>query len=220
IVRFGVFEVDFAAAELRKRGRRVKLEAQPFQVLSVLVRRPGELVTREELQRELWPGDTFVEFDHSLNTAVKKIRQALDDSPRNPRYIETAPRRGYRFIGETAPQTTSEERPSPPRPWRWVAGMAVIAVVAATAAWFAARQGSSDGEPFQVVPLTTYPGDEQRPSFSPDGAEVACQWNRDGNWDIFVKQIGVEEPFQLTDDPADELGPAWSPLGDQIAFVR
>ena len=99
-IRFGVFELDLAAAELRKRGRRVKLEAQPFQVLSVLVRRSGDLVTREDLRKELWPEDTFVEFDHSLNTAVKKIRQALDDSPRNPRYVETVPRQGYRFIGE------------------------------------------------------------------------------------------------------------------------
>jgi len=99
VVRFGVFEVDFAAAQLRKRGRRVKLEAQPFQVLCILLQRPGELVTRDELRNELWPADTFVEFDHSLNTAVKKIRQALDDSPRNPRCIETVPRQGYRFVG-------------------------------------------------------------------------------------------------------------------------
>ncbi|MCP5113665.1 MAG: winged helix-turn-helix transcriptional regulator, partial [bacterium] len=128
-VRFGVFEVDFAAAELRKRGRKVKLEAQPFQVLCVLIRRPGELVTREELQQQLWPADTFVEFDHSLNTAVKKIRQALDDSPRNPKYIETAPRQGYRFIG--AVDSPGEETPS--RRWNPVS-VALVIVVAGIAA--------------------------------------------------------------------------------------
>ena len=227
-VRFGVFELNLAAAELRKRGQRVKLEAQPYQVLCVLARRPGELVTREELRREPWPADTFVEFDHSLNTAVKKIRQALGDSPRDPRYVETVPRQGYRFIGEVAAAQTIPEpplespTPTPPRPSLvlWIASLVAVAVVVAVVVWFAARESSSSDEPLSVVPLTTYPGDEQRPSFSPDGDEVAFQWNRDGNWDIYVKQIGVEEAFQLTDHPVDELGPAWSPKGDQIAFVR
>src|SRR5438874_13420381 len=102
-VRFGVFEVDFAAGELRKHGIRIKLRGeQPFQVLSILLEQPGEVITREELCKKLWPADTFVDFEHSLATAIGKIREALGDSADNPRYIETLPRRGYRFIADVA----------------------------------------------------------------------------------------------------------------------
>jgi len=90
--------VGLAAAELRKRGRQVPLQDQPFKVLALMLQRPGELVTREELQRALWPGDTFGEFDEGLNKAIQKLRQALDDSTDKPQFIETLPRKGYRFI--------------------------------------------------------------------------------------------------------------------------
>src|SRR5712691_1456329 len=99
ILRFGVFEVDVRAGELRKRGARIKLQEQPFQVLTVLLQRPGEVVTREELRSQNWPPDTFVDFDNSVNTAINKLREALGDSAESPRFIETLPRRGYRFIG-------------------------------------------------------------------------------------------------------------------------
>ncbi len=98
VVRFGVFEADLAAGELRRNGARVRLQEQPFQVLAHLVERPGEVVTREELRQKLWPADTFVDFDHSLNTAVNKVREALGDSASSPRYVETLARRGYRFL--------------------------------------------------------------------------------------------------------------------------
>jgi len=98
VVRFGVFEADLHAGELRKGGIRIRLQEQPFQVLTVLLEHPGELISREELRREVWPEDTFVEFDHALNTAVKKIRVALSDDAGTPRYIETIPKRGYRWI--------------------------------------------------------------------------------------------------------------------------
>src|SRR5712692_6292385 len=97
--RFGGFEFDPRAGELRKQGRRIKLQGQPLDILTVLLERPGEVVTREELQKRLWPADTFVDFEHSLNAAVKRLREALDDSADTPRFIETLPRRGYRFIG-------------------------------------------------------------------------------------------------------------------------
>ena len=97
-VRFGVFEVDFAAGELRKSGVRIRLQEQPFQILATLLDRPGEVVTREDLRTRLWPSDTFVDFDHSLNTAVNKLREALGDSATSPRYIETMARRGYRLL--------------------------------------------------------------------------------------------------------------------------
>lgn len=98
IARFTVYEVNLRTGELRKHGNRMRLQEQPFQVLAQLLERPGELVTREELRKKLWPADTFVDFDHSLNTAINKLRETLGDSSSAPRYIETLPRRGYRFI--------------------------------------------------------------------------------------------------------------------------
>jgi DNA-binding winged helix-turn-helix (wHTH) protein len=99
LIRFDVFEVDLRAGELYKAGRKIKLQVLPFQTLALLLERPGEIVRREELQKKLWPADTFVDFDHSLNTAIKKLRQALGDSNKKPRFVETLPKRGYRFIG-------------------------------------------------------------------------------------------------------------------------
>jgi DNA-binding winged helix-turn-helix (wHTH) protein len=98
VARFGVFELDLSAGELRKNGVKLRLQGQPFQVLALLLERAGDVVTREELQQRLWPSDTFVDFDHSLNTAINKVREALGDSASSPRYVETLARRGYRFI--------------------------------------------------------------------------------------------------------------------------
>jgi len=106
VARFGVFELDLSAGELRKSGVKLRLQEQPFQVLALLLERAGEVVAREELQQKLWPSDTFVDFDHSLNTAINKVREALGDSASNPRYVETLARRGYRFI---APVQTSAQ---------------------------------------------------------------------------------------------------------------
>ena len=97
-VRFGAFEVDLRTGELRKNGLKIKLQDQPFRVLIILLRHAGDVVTREEFRRELWSNDTFVDFDHGLNAAVRRLRDALDDSAESPRFIETLPRRGYRFI--------------------------------------------------------------------------------------------------------------------------
>jgi DNA-binding winged helix-turn-helix (wHTH) protein len=110
VVRFGVFEADLAAGELRKRGARVRLQEQPFQMLALLLEKPGEVITREELRQKLWPADTFVDFDHSLNTAIKKVREALGDSASSPRYVETLARRGYRFLApvETGSPLTAQ----------------------------------------------------------------------------------------------------------------
>jgi cholera toxin transcriptional activator len=97
-LRFGIFEVDLAAGELRKNGARIRLQEQPFQVLAALLQNSGQIVTRDELREKIWPADTFVDFDHSLNTAVNKIRESLGDSASGPRFVETLARRGYRFI--------------------------------------------------------------------------------------------------------------------------
>lgn len=114
---FGVFEADAARGELRKRGIRIKLNSQPFRVLALLLERPGEVVTREEMRQRLWGQDTFVDFDHGLNSALNKIRKALDDSAAQPRYVETVPGKGYRFIAPVTIQGAEAEDPpiAPPR---------------------------------------------------------------------------------------------------------
>src|SRR5436305_14767003 len=109
VIRFGVFELDLRSGELQRQGRKIRLEGQPVQVLVGLLETPGELVTPEELHRKLWPADTFVNFEHGLNAAVKRLRQALSDSADNPRFVETLPRRGYRFIAPVQTQAASGE---------------------------------------------------------------------------------------------------------------
>jgi TolB-like protein/DNA-binding winged helix-turn-helix (wHTH) protein/Tfp pilus assembly protein PilF len=126
LIRFGVFELDLRSGELKRQGRKIRLEGQPVQVLICLLQNPGELVTREELHRKLWPADTFVNFEHGLNAAVKRLRQALNDSAENPRFVETLPRRGYRFIApmqavavtgdESAVQVAAAVTEVPPTP--------------------------------------------------------------------------------------------------------
>ena len=103
VVRFGVFELDTLSGELHRNGLRIRLPDQSFQILRLLLSRPGEVVTREELRNALWTSETFVDFDVGLNSAIRKLREALDDSPENARFIETLPRRGYRFIAPVSP---------------------------------------------------------------------------------------------------------------------
>src|SRR6202140_4877660 len=110
-VRFGIFEVDLRARELRKKGIRIRLQGQPYLLLITLLKEHGEVVTREELRSALWPQDTFVDFDHSLGTAVNKLREVLGDSAANPRFVETLPRRGYRFIAPVLAVGESEDTP-------------------------------------------------------------------------------------------------------------
>jgi eukaryotic-like serine/threonine-protein kinase len=137
ILRFATFEVDLRAGELRKQGKRIKVQEQPFHVLTVLLQRPGEVVTREELRNQNWPPDTFVDFDNSLNTAINKLREALGDSADNPRFIETLPRRGYRFIapvtgvdGATRGTATGVSAAAPTRSRKIVVTMAVAVLAA------------------------------------------------------------------------------------------
>ena len=151
-MRFGAFEVDLRSGEVHKHGIRLKLQDQPFQVLAILLEHAGDVVTREEFREKLWPADTFVDFDTGLNSAIKKLRDVLSDSAEEPRYIETLPRRGYRFIAQVengAPLASGtvelELGPVlPPRAARafWnkrrvavAAGVAALVIVAAVAAW-------------------------------------------------------------------------------------
>src|SRR5437773_1212337 len=112
-LRFGVFEVDLRTGELTKRGLRIRLQEQPFQVLAMLLEKPRELVTREELRKKLW-SQSVVDFDHGLNKAINKIREALGDSAENPRFVETVARRGYRFLADVTPiDTAADRQPAP-----------------------------------------------------------------------------------------------------------
>src|SRR5258706_5248716 len=131
-IRFDDFELDTRAGELRKAGVKLRLTGQPLLVLAALLERPGDVVTRDELQKRLWP-DTFVDVDHNLNTAINKIREGLGDSAEGPRYVETIPRRGYRFIGileapVPAPKLIEPILPTPSDP-KWVKIGALIAAV-------------------------------------------------------------------------------------------
>jgi cholera toxin transcriptional activator len=116
VLRFGVFEADLTSGELRKSGARIRLQDQPFQLLTLLLERPNEVVSREDIREKLWPADTFVDFDHSLNTAVAKIREALGDSATSPRYLETLARRGYCFVAPVESAEPKEPQAEPAVP--------------------------------------------------------------------------------------------------------
>ena len=183
--RFGAFEINLQSGELRKNGMRLRLSGQPFQVLAVLTQRPGELVTREELHAKLWPSDTFVDFDHGLNNAVARIREALDDSSATPRYIETIPRRGYRFIAPltdlqtnsvstvvpevpksvahgsiavTTP-TTTEQRSLPVQRTILVCAVALVGLLAVGIGWYYSHRKSPTIQSVAVLPLDNLSGD-------------------------------------------------------------
>ncbi len=229
VIRFGVFEVDLAAHELRKRGVRIRLQAQPFRVLAMLLKRPGEVVAREKLQSELWSDNTFVEFDKNLSTAVQKIRQALGDSSATPRYVETVARVGYRFIAPVDTGQAAAPGAQPANDARIlvllrVAALAIVglALAAYLAGWLGPRQFDQTASFSTPIPLTSYPGREIHPSFSPDGEQVTFTWegpDRD-NWDIYVKRVGQNRADRLTDDPAQDFNSVWSPDGRRIAFIR
>ncbi|MHB8502886.1 MAG: winged helix-turn-helix domain-containing protein [Candidatus Acidiferrales bacterium] len=150
VVRFDAFDVDLRAEELYKAGRKIKLQVQPFHVLAMLLERPGEVVTREELQKRLWPADTFVDFDHSLNTAIKKLRQALGDDKKKPRFVETLPKRGYRFIATVKRPAAARE----PEASTTAAG-ALITQAPVVSSWVGrvAKLSCEDGQPFAVVAI-------------------------------------------------------------------
>jgi Tol biopolymer transport system component/DNA-binding winged helix-turn-helix (wHTH) protein len=146
-IQFGVFEVDMKAGELRRNGIRVRLQEQPFQILTILLEHSGEVVTREELRGRLWPADTYVDFDHSLNAAVRRLRDALGDSAENPRFVETVARRGYRLLAPVnGTATVTPQQPvGPPlgrRGW-WVAAGSVAVLIGITLGWHAGYRFSS-----------------------------------------------------------------------------
>lgn len=204
VMRFGLFEVDPRAGELRRNGIKVKLQEQPFQVLAMLLERPGEVVTREELQKRLWPADTFVDFDHSLNAAVKRLRDALGDSADNPRFVETLARRGYRFLapvmdtagnGANGRVAGAAELPEKRKSHRWQIVLAVLLAAACiSVGWHIGHRTTQPVVPREVR-LTTNSPDAPIyfASISPDGRYVAYTDPRGA----FVREIAADESHAL-----------------------
>jgi Tol biopolymer transport system component/DNA-binding winged helix-turn-helix (wHTH) protein len=221
--RFGEFELDLGSGELRRRGVPVSIPDQPLRVLEVLVEHAGIAVSREQLRARLWPADTFVDFEHGLNAAVKRLRDALGDSADHPRFIETVPKRGYRFIAPVdglAPPPVAEVsvRPGGTRR-RVLAAAAVLAVVVVgLGGWRLLRSTSAPEPPSKLLRLTFDSGLQTEPTVSPDGTLIAYASNQSGNFDIWVRPLAGGEAYQLTNDPADDTQPDWSPDGKWIAF--
>jgi TolB-like protein/DNA-binding winged helix-turn-helix (wHTH) protein/tetratricopeptide (TPR) repeat protein len=181
-IRFGLFEFDSHSGELRKQGIKIRLQGQPVEILSMLLARPGELVTREELQKKLWPADTFIDFDRSLNAAIKRLRAALGDAAEAPRFIETLPRKGYRFLApvdapESVPAESPRPVPPPARRSRFRAKLPQLALVAvpviALGVTLLARKAGDgpDGsskriESLLVLPLKNLSGDPEQDYFA------------------------------------------------------
>jgi TolB-like protein/DNA-binding winged helix-turn-helix (wHTH) protein len=171
VFRFGPFEADVQAGELRREGAKVSLQEQPFQVLAALLERPGELVWRENLRRQVWPEDTFVEFDHALNTAVKKIRIALGDCANSPEYVETIPKRGYRFlvpveVVEDSASKAPERTVTGSRGWTRRSAVIVVMLTIALLSggllairWRSARDAADKRMVLAVLPLEDWSDD-------------------------------------------------------------
>ena len=237
-LRLGPYELDLRAHELRKDGRAVRLQDKPFELLVALTERPGEVVSRDELRHRLWPSDTFVVFDDSLNTAVNKLREALRDSADAPRFIQTVPRHGYRYIGPidvngdeapapTVAAATAIESPSRPTRRRRVLTatlLALVAIALAATSWWAIARGRTAPPAvvrFDIRPpaSTHFPTGWSRVAVSPDGRQIAfCAVSRPSfTWQIWLQSLDSADarPLPRTED-AENI--AWSPDGRAIAF--
>jgi len=240
-IRFGDFELLPESGELKKRGTRIRLSGQAFDTLVLLVEARGQIVSREELQKALWSDSSFGDFEHGLNAAINRLRGALGDSATDSRYVETVPRRGYRFIhplidhtlttaNGTPPATPEKPQSAPAIPVEtrpanrliWLAVSCALLIVAAGIWIYLAHRPSSDLADIKEIPLTTLPGSEISPTFSPDGSQVAFGWDGENNgagYDLYVQTVGSENPHRLTNHPVpSSFTAAWSPDGRYIAI--
>jgi Tol biopolymer transport system component/DNA-binding winged helix-turn-helix (wHTH) protein len=226
IVRFGIFEANLETGELRRNGARVKLQDQPFQLLALLLARPGEIVTREELRSRLWSDDTFVDFDHGLNAAIRRLRDALGDSADNPRFVETLSRRGYRFVAPVQAQTneaTEKERQesdsgsSAGLYWRVALAVVIVLLAGSGAGWIAARHFNPAAKDikFTELRLTANPSDD--PVFnaviSADGKYLAFT-DRKG---FYLKVVATGETHSIVLPEGFIARPvSWFPDGSHV----
>jgi DNA-binding winged helix-turn-helix (wHTH) protein/Tol biopolymer transport system component len=223
VVRFGVYEVDPRAGELRRNGVKVKIQEQPYQVLALLLERPGEVVTREELKRRLWPADTFVDFDHSLNAAIKRLRDALRDSADNPRFVETLARRGYRFLAPVAGSLPSPLSLAPQLPQiasrrrnraRWIAAIIVLAGACISVGFHIGSRAARAEVPNEAKLTANSPDvPVYRAAISPDARLLAYTDPRG----LFLREIAREDSHQLWLPPG--LKPnvvSWFPDGNHL----
>ena len=214
------------------------LEPKHMQVLVLLAEHAGQVVSKERLIQTVW-ADTFV-GDEVLSKAISELRRAVDDDPKAPRYIQTIPKGGYRLVapvrfdqphaGVLDASAAKEPSCSATRSvwtWGWLtAGALLLVILVSLTTWLRLAERpapiSMAGPPMHVVPLTTLTGEEGSPTFSPDGEQVAFNWNgeKQDNWDIYVTLVGSPDVRRLTSDTAADTNPAWSPDGRQIAFLR
>jgi DNA-binding winged helix-turn-helix (wHTH) protein len=209
------------------------LAVSRFQVLAIMLERPGDVFTCEELQKRLWP-DTFVDVDHNLNTAINKIRAALGDSSENPRFVETLPRRGYRFIAPitvsgtaAATVTHSPENRSTSVPKSVARTRSLLAsglfgtvmVLVAGSLWIYKRSETPGSPPQRTLTRITFDdGLQSEPTWSPDGRYIAYSSHRGGKFDIWVQQVSGGDPIQITKGPGHHWQPDWSPDGKNIVY--
>jgi DNA-binding winged helix-turn-helix (wHTH) protein len=224
IYRFDEFTLDAATRRLRRGEEELSLEPKSFRLLEFLIENRDRVLGKEEIFGVVWSGTSVT--DNALTRAIAQIRKALEDDPRQPRFIETLPAVGYRFIGKLSTEEASQSAKPTPRRLPQILAWAAIAftVVAATglAGWRFWRRPSVRAVS-TPVPLTTYRGNEEAPSFSPDGSQVAFQWDgeKQSKFDIYVKALGPDAvPLRLTSDPLPGKMPSWSPDGSTIAFLK
>jgi len=239
-VRFGVFDLDVETGELHKSGHRVSLRPQASRILIMLVGRPGQLVTREELKEKIWGSNTFVDFENGLNFSIRQIRAALNDDADTPRYVETLPRRGYRFI---SPVDGDAHAPAEPLgasasgldiqsqakdPMRWRSILAVTVLLSGFALLLAPgifrRRGTAriPVDPSSWVQITSFPDSVSQPALSPDGRILAFVRGPNtfaGPGQIYIKMLPDGEPVQLTKDNSQKMSPVFSLDGARIAYT-
>jgi Tol biopolymer transport system component/DNA-binding winged helix-turn-helix (wHTH) protein len=223
---FGPFRLDVPEKLLSRDRVAVPLEPTQFQVLAVLVREAGHLVSREQLTRAVWR-DTYVD-EGSLTVTISMLRRALGDTPSQPRYIETVRKSGYRFVARVnrVPRQAGQEEEGVRAGGSHGTGtrlsFAAMALVVVLTGWYWSPSGVNRDPVPNPVPFFPFGGVQDEPSFSPDGSQVAFTWRppQSNNYDIYVLRIGDLNPTRLTTDPAWDKSPAWSPDGRQIAFIR
>jgi DNA-binding winged helix-turn-helix (wHTH) protein len=225
-IRFGPFEADAAAGELRSNGRLIRLLEQPFQVLLALLDRAGEVISREELRQRLWPDETFGDFDQGLNTAINKLREALGDSVASPKFVETVPKRGYRFIHALESETPAPERSSvtPPRiPWRWVGGAALVLLAILIGSIWSRSTAPPPQHPLRrfsidpTVPIATGAFFEPVAAASPNGRYIAYVTDENpGRICVHDLEQGVGKVFPGTEGARR---PFWSPDSEYFGFA-